>query len=79
MGYLMQRIRKVGAFFDGVVKAEANRSCEVETPLVFQHGNFHKVPGNFSGKWGNVTFYFPLGICIALSIILSLLSWVFKR
>ena len=38
-----------------------------------------KLPGDFSFKRGNVSFYFPLGTCILISIILTLLMYLFRR
>ncbi|TKJ41276.1 hypothetical protein CEE37_06310 [candidate division LCP-89 bacterium B3_LCP] len=34
---------------------------------------FEKIPGNFLWRKGPVTVYFPLGICLLVSIILTLL------
>ena len=42
-----------------------------------------RLPGDFSVKRDNFSFYFPLGTSILLSIVLSLvfylLSWFFRR
>jgi hypothetical protein len=38
-----------------------------------------KLPGDISYKRGNFTFYFPLGTCILLSIILTLIFYLFRR
>jgi hypothetical protein len=38
-----------------------------------------KLPGDFSWQRGNFTFYFPLGTCILLSIILTLLFYLFRK
>jgi hypothetical protein len=38
-----------------------------------------KLPGDISYKRGNFTFYFPLGTCILISIILTLLLYLFRR
>lgn len=38
-----------------------------------------KLPGDISYKKGNFTFYFPLGTCILISIILTLLLYLFRR
>ncbi|KGX88998.1 DUF2905 domain-containing protein [Pontibacillus litoralis] len=40
---------------------------------------FGKLPGDFSFKKGNVTFYFPLMTSIVVSIVLSLLFYVFGK
>ena len=36
-----------------------------------------KLPGDFVYRRGNFTFYFPLVTSIVLSIVLSLLFWLF--
>ena len=38
-----------------------------------------RMPGDLVYKRGNFTFYFPLMTSIVLSIVLSLLLWVFRR
>jgi hypothetical protein len=38
-----------------------------------------KLPGDISYKRGNFTFYFPLGTCILISIVLTLLLYLFRR
>jgi hypothetical protein len=38
-----------------------------------------KLPGDISYKRGNFSFYFPLGTCILLSIILTLIFYLFRR
>lgn len=38
-----------------------------------------RLPGDLVYKRGNFTFYFPLMTSIVLSIVLSLLVWVFRR
>jgi hypothetical protein len=38
-----------------------------------------KLPGDFSYKRGNFSFYFPLGTCILISIILTLILYLFRR
>jgi hypothetical protein len=38
-----------------------------------------RLPGDLIYKRGNFTFYFPLMTSIVLSIMLSLLLWVFRR
>ncbi len=37
------------------------------------------LPGDFLFKRGNFTFYFPLATSIILSLILSLLLWLFRK
>jgi len=38
-----------------------------------------KLPGDIAYHKGNFHFYFPLGTCILLSIVLSLILWIFRR
>ena len=38
-----------------------------------------KLPGDFTFRRGNFTFYFPLATCILISIVLSLLLWLFRK
>ena len=38
-----------------------------------------KLPGDLRFERENVSFYFPLGTCLLLSLILSLLLWLFRR
>ena len=38
-----------------------------------------KLPGDISVQKGNFSFYFPVVTCVLLSIILTLLSWLFRR
>ncbi len=38
-----------------------------------------KLPGDIVIKRENFTFYFPLGTSILISIILSLILWLFRR
>ncbi|NLC70922.1 MAG: DUF2905 domain-containing protein [Desulfuromonadaceae bacterium] len=38
-----------------------------------------KLPGDIRIEKGNFTFYLPLGTCILISLLLSLLLWLFKR
>ena len=38
-----------------------------------------RLPGDIYVKRGNFTFYFPLGTCIVISIVLSLIFWLFRR
>jgi hypothetical protein len=38
-----------------------------------------RLPGDFSYRGKHTAFYFPLGTSIVLSIILSLLFWLFSR
>lgn len=38
-----------------------------------------RLPGDIYVKRDNFTFYFPLGWCVLLSVVLSLLFWLFGR
>lgn len=38
-----------------------------------------KLPGDFTFRSGGVTIYLPLATCLLLSIVFSLLSYLFRR
>ena len=38
-----------------------------------------KLPGDFSYRGKHVSFFFPLGTCILISVVLSLLFWLISR
>jgi hypothetical protein len=38
-----------------------------------------KLPGDISLQKGNSSFYFPVVTCILVSIVVTLLSWLFRR
>ena len=38
-----------------------------------------RLPGDFSHKGKNFTFYFPLGTSILLSVVLTLILWLFSK
>jgi hypothetical protein len=38
-----------------------------------------RLPGDIYIQRENFTFYFPLGTCILLSVVLTLLFWVLRR
>ncbi len=38
-----------------------------------------RLPGDIVIQRGNVTFYFPLVTCLLVSILLSLVFWLFNR
>jgi NAD/NADP transhydrogenase beta subunit len=40
---------------------------------------FGKLPGDIAIKGKNFTFYFPIVTCIILSIIISLILYLFKK
>lgn len=38
-----------------------------------------RLPGDFTVKRDNFTFYFPLATCILISVIISLIIWFFRK
>ena len=38
-----------------------------------------KLPGDFVFRGKHTTFYFPLTTCILISLLLSLIAWLFRR
>ncbi len=42
-------------------------------------GWFGRLPGDIHYSRGNFTFYFPLVTCLLVSLLLTLLSWLFRR
>jgi hypothetical protein len=38
-----------------------------------------KLPGDINYKGDHVSFYFPLATCVVISIVLSLLFYLFRR
>jgi hypothetical protein len=38
-----------------------------------------RLPGDISVRKGNFSFYFPVVTCIVVSIVVTLLSWLFRR
>ncbi len=38
-----------------------------------------KLPGDIYMKRDNFTFYFPLASCILISLIISLILWLFRK
>jgi hypothetical protein len=38
-----------------------------------------KLPGDIYYKGDHVTFYFPLATCVVISVVLSLLFYLFRR
>jgi hypothetical protein len=38
-----------------------------------------RLPGDISVQKGNFSFYFPIVTCIVISVVLTLLSWLFRR
>ena len=42
-------------------------------------GGLGKLPGDIFIQKGNTTFSFPIVTCIIISVVLTLLSWLFRR
>jgi Protein of unknown function (DUF2905) len=42
-------------------------------------GWFGRLPGDISYKSDHVQFYFPVVTCILVSVILTLVTWFFRR
>ncbi|HEV7868612.1 MAG TPA: DUF2905 domain-containing protein [Chthoniobacteraceae bacterium] len=42
-------------------------------------GGLGRLPGDLFVQKGNTTFFFPVVTCIVISIVLTLLSWLFRR
>ena len=38
-----------------------------------------RLPGDILVKKEHVSFYFPLGTCLLISVVLSLILWLFRR
>jgi hypothetical protein len=38
-----------------------------------------RLPGDIVIRWKNGAFYFPVVTCLILSVVLSLLMWLFSR
>jgi len=42
-------------------------------------GGLGRLPGDLFVRKGNTTFYFPIVTCIIVSVVLTLLGWLFRR
>ena len=42
-------------------------------------GPLGKLPGDISIHRGNSSFYFPVVTCLLVSVVLTVLSWIFRR
>jgi hypothetical protein len=42
-------------------------------------GPLGKLPGDISVHRGNTSFYFPIVTCLLVSLVLTLLNWLFRR
>ena len=40
---------------------------------------FGRLPGDIVVERGPVTFYFPIVTCVIVSVVLSLIFWLFRR
>lgn len=38
-----------------------------------------RLPGDLTFRRGNFTFYFPIVTCLVISVLLSLLFWLFRK
>lgn len=47
--------------------------------FVFGRMGLGKLPGDIVVRRGNFTFYFPLVTSILISVVVSLLLWLFRR
>ena len=47
-------------------------------PWLMRSG-FGKLPGDIVVQRGHTTFYFPIVTCIIVSVVLSVLFWIFRR
>jgi hypothetical protein len=46
---------------------------------IFSSINLGRLPGDIRIKRGNFSFYFPLTTCILLSILVSLIFYIFRK
>ena len=42
-------------------------------------GPLGRMPGDITIRGQNSTFYFPIVTCVVISILLTLLNWLFRR
>jgi hypothetical protein len=45
----------------------------------FGRGWLGRLPGDVAYNKGNFTFYFPVVTCVLLSLLLTVLLWLFKK
>ena len=60
----------------GVVLVALGLLVSVAGRLPFRLG---RLPGDIYLHGKNTTFYFPLATCIVLSVIFSIVLWIFRR
>jgi len=71
----MQEIGKY-VFFLGIVLAVLG-ALVWRFPNLFQW--IGRLPGDVSIQKGHFSFYFPIVTCIVISILLTVVSWLFRR
>jgi len=42
-------------------------------------GPMGRLPGDIAIERGNSSFYFPIVTCVLISLVLTLVSWLFRR
>ncbi len=42
-------------------------------------GGLGRLPGDLVIQKGNSSFYFPIVTCVVISLVLTLVSWLFRR
>ncbi len=42
-------------------------------------GGLRRLPGDLVIQKGNSSFYFPIVTCVVISLVLTLVSWLFRR
>jgi hypothetical protein len=62
--------------FSGVVLVALGLLVSLADRLPFRLG---RLPGDIYIHGKNTTFYFPLATCILLSVVFSIVLWIFRR
>ena len=60
----------------GIILVLVGLAIEFGPRLPFRIG---RLPGDIYVQGKNTTFYFPIVTCILISVVLTLLSWLFRR
>ncbi len=42
-------------------------------------GGLGRLPGDLMIQKGNTSFYFPIVTCVVLSVVLTLIAWLFRK
>ena len=42
-------------------------------------GGLGRLPGDLMIQKGNTNFYFPIVTCVVLSVVLTLIAWLFRK